>query len=131
MKEPGSPVLDGRTILLVEDEALIAMELEFGLEQLGAVVYGPIPNLVKARAAAAEGSFDAAILDVDLGGEDVFPVARELQEREVPFVFHTGHGQRFELTRDFPNAPVFKKPMSGEELARGVARLLAGQDPCA
>jgi DNA-binding NtrC family response regulator len=124
MTEADARILNGRTILLVEDEALIAMELEMVLEAYGAQIHGPIPDLASAKEAAETGRFDAAILDVDLCGEDVFPVAKVLQNRNVPFLFHTGHATRGELGEDYPDAPVCKKPMAGDQLARHLAALI-------
>ncbi len=124
MTEADARVLNGQTILLVEDEALIAMEIEMILEAFGARVHGPVPDLAEAVVAAETERFDAAVLDIDLGGEDVFPVARILQRREVPFLFHTGHGLRREIEQDFPQVPVCKKPMPGDRLARHLAALV-------
>lgn len=124
MTEVDAHILNGQTILLVEDEALIAMEIEMSLETFGANVYGPVPDLAEAVAAAETRRFDAAVLDIDLGGDDVFPVARILQRRRVPFLFHTGHGLRRELEQDFPEVPVCKKPMRGDQLARHLAALV-------
>jgi DNA-binding response OmpR family regulator len=124
LHEADARKLKGLTILLVEDEALIAMELEMVLEAFGAIVRGPVPDLDAALAAARDERFDAAVLDIDLGGEDVFPVAEVLQSRHVPFLFHTGHGLRHELAQDYPEVPVCAKPMPGERLARHVAALL-------
>lgn len=122
--EVDTHVLNGQTILLVEDEALIAMEIEMSLEAAGAKVYGPVPDLAGAVAAAQAERFDAAVLDIDLGGEEVFPVARILLRRRVPFLFHTGHGLRRDLEQEFPEAPVCKKPMPGDQLARHIAALV-------
>lgn len=124
MDEADPGALRGQTILLVEDEALIAMEIEMVLDSLGAHIVGPVPDLPEALAAAETGRFDAAVLDVDLGGEDVFPVAERLLRRRVPFLFHTGHGLRLEIARDFPDAPVCKKPIAAERLARHLAALV-------
>jgi DNA-binding response OmpR family regulator len=111
-------------VLLVEDEALIAMELEMALENAGAVVVGPVYSLPTALEAARATELAAAVLDVDLGGRDVFPVADLLLARGVPFVFHTGHGRRLVLGRDYPDAPVCKKPTSGERVVRVLAATL-------
>lgn len=119
----GDPAkLADRRILLVEDEILIAIELEMALEDAGAVVVGPIPGLAAAIEAARTADVAAAILDIDLAGHDVFPAADILRARGVPFVFHTGHGRRVELGHDYPAVPVCKKPMSGDR----VVRILAG-----
>jgi DNA-binding response OmpR family regulator len=120
----GQETLRGRRVLVVEDEALVAMELEYKLEAAGAVVYGPAASLPEAIAAAEEEHLEAAILDVDLGGLDVFPVADMLKARGVPFLFYTGHGRRTALAGDYPDAPVCQKPLSSDEVLRVLAKLL-------
>ena len=116
--------LSGRTILLVEDEALIAMDLEMTLEDAGAEVVGPVTSLEDAVAQAGTGAFDAAILDIDLRGEDVFPAAEALQGRGVPFVFHSGHGARAELLARFPDAGLIEKPASPEAVVAALTDVL-------
>jgi DNA-binding response OmpR family regulator len=112
----------GKRILVVEDEALVAFELQLSLEDEGAEVIGPAQSLMTAfEAVTHEPNIDLAVLDVDLGGEDVYPVAEVLLRRRVPFVFHTGHGSRSELTALFPGTTTFIKPTLPETL---IAHLL-------
>jgi CheY-like chemotaxis protein len=125
IKEADPDLLQGQKILLVEDEALVGMDLQMQLEMAGAETIGPIPSLEEAVSAATEGMFAAAILDIDLRGKDVFPAADQLKRRGIPFVFHTGHGRRTELTDDYPSVPVCKKPVNGDKLLRVLAGLLA------
>jgi CheY-like chemotaxis protein len=125
LREADPALLKGRTVLVVEDEALVGMELQFELEHAGADVIGPIPTLTEAISAATEKTFAAAILDIDLRGQDVFPAADHLKTRDIPFLFHTGHGRRVELTEGYPGVPVCKKPMSTERLLRVLAGLLS------
>lgn len=117
-------VLRGRRILVVEDEALVAMELEFKLQAAGAQVFGPAASLPDAMTAADQDGLEAAILDVDLRGLDVFPVADKLKARGVPFLFYTGHGRREALAGDYPDAPVCQKPLSSDEVLRVLAQLI-------
>ena len=117
------PSLEGVTVLLVEDQALIALELQMELEMAGATVIGPVANLSDAVAAAEAGGFAVAILDIDLVGEDVFPVADILVERGVPFVFHTGHGIKADLAQSY-EAPVCIKPLPGDAIIRALAQLI-------
>ena len=116
------PSLEGVTVLLVEDQALIAMELQTELEMAGATVIGPIGRLADAVAAARAGGFAVAILDIDLVGEDVFPAADILVERGVPFVFHTGHGSKADLAESY-EAPVCIKPLPGKAIVRVLSGL--------
>ena len=116
--------LDGRRVLVVEDEVIVALELSMELEDRGAVVAGPAHSLSEAIALAEAGGIEAAILDVDLQGLDVYPVAERLMAAGVPFVFHTGHGDRGELKARFGGAPVCIKPTLSEELVTILAGLL-------
>ena len=119
-------LLDGCRLLIVEDETMLAMELEFAFQDAGAEVIGPATSLRDGLALAGDRSIaiDAAILDVDLRGQDVFPIAQRLRERGVPFLFHTGHATRQDLEGRFPGAPVCVKPTMTEDLIAVLARLI-------
>ena len=110
--------LAGIRVLLVEDEVLIAMDIEAELQDRGATVWGPVTRLSDGIPVASDAStrFDAAILDVNLRGEDVFPIAEALSGRGIPFLFHTGHGETIELQARFAGAPVCNKPIQTEQL---------------
>ncbi|MEE4209895.1 MAG: hypothetical protein V2I43_11570 [Parvularcula sp.] len=123
-REGDPALLNGHTVLLVEDEALVGMALQLDLESAGAQVIGPIPSLEEGLSAATDAPFAVAILDIDLRGKDVFPVADQLLARDIPFLFHTGHGRRTELTNGYPGVPVCKKPMNSQKLLRVLAGLL-------
>jgi CheY-like chemotaxis protein len=84
--------LEGLRVLVVEDEFLVATLIEDMLTSAGCVVSGPIPRLAQALDAVHRGTFDAAVLDVDLAGDRIDPVADVLSQRNVPFVFVTGYG---------------------------------------
>lgn len=109
--------LRGKRVLVVEDEPIVAMHLEDMLEDLGCEVAGSYARLEEARAAAAVGDFDLAILDVNLGGTESFPVAEVLSTRGVPFVFATGYGGR---ETPFPQARTVTKPYRQEDLERAL-----------
>src|SRR5579863_9662257 len=97
-------------VLVVEDDGLVAMTLEDLIEDLGAEVAGSVGSVRDALAWLESGAtFDAALLDVKLGAEFVFPVAEALTERGVAFAFSTGYGE----TPDprFREAPVLGKPI--------------------
>ena len=86
-------MLAGRRILVVEDQFIIALELERVLKQAGCVVIGPVARLKKAIELARLEVMDFAILDVNLFGEKVFPVADILETRGIPFLLTTGYGE--------------------------------------
>ena len=98
-----------RAILIVEDEPLIAMMLEDFLDSLGHTVVGTVESVRDAQAAVAEGGFDVAILDVNLKGENVWPVATRLREKGIPFVIATG-GHVDPPPPEFAHVPVIEKP---------------------
>jgi DNA-binding response OmpR family regulator len=98
-----------RSILVVEDEPLIAMMLEDFLETLGHRVHASCESVDEAVAEAEKGGFDVAILDVNLGGENAWPVARKLREKQIPFVIATG-GHVDPPPSEFANVPVIQKP---------------------
>ncbi|MCD7059166.1 response regulator [Pelagibacterium xiamenense] len=112
--ETGS--IDGARVLVVEDDILIALELAENLAQGGAIVEGPYHTLGDAMDAARATGIDLALLDIDLEGEEVFPVARILRKRGVPFMFHTGHADREILRTDFRDVPVANKPAEARRL---------------
>lgn len=86
--------LNGRRVLVVEDESLVAMLLETILEDMGCTPVGPASSVAEGLTMAAdEPELDAALLDVNVAGSQVFPVAAALTARGVPFVFSTGYGE--------------------------------------
>jgi CheY-like chemotaxis protein len=102
-------------VLLVEDEGLVALMLEDLLEDLGCEVAASLASVRSALAwIEAGGSADMALLDVNLSGEAVFPVADALSERGVPFVFATGYGEGHDPR--FKGAPLLGKPIRQERL---------------
>jgi DNA-binding response OmpR family regulator len=119
------PALDGRRILIVEDEAMLALDLSFAMQDLGAVVVGPVSRLRPALDLAGRDPPDAAVLDVDLAGEAVFPLADRLLAEGVPILFHTGHHDPHELARRYAGARVCPKPTDAERVALAVCDLLA------
>lgn len=86
--------LSGRRVLIVEDESLVAMLLETILEDMGCTPVGPASTVAEGLSmVAADAPLDAALLDVNVAGSQVFPVAQALKDRGVPFVFSTGYGE--------------------------------------
>ncbi len=112
----------GRRILVVEDEYVLAQDLRLELEDAGAEVLGPAPSVAEALALLArEAPPDAAILDVNLGGELVFPVAEALRERGVPFMFATGY-DRSSLPPAYADVPRCEKPFDVGRCLRALFR---------
>ena len=86
--------LTGRRVLIVEDESLVAMLLETILEDMECIPVGPASNIDDGEVLARDtADLDAALLDVNVAGRQVFPVAEILKARGVPFVFSTGYGE--------------------------------------
>ena len=86
-------MLSGRRVLVVEDESLVAMLLETILEDMGCTPVGPAATVEDGLALLETEQLDAALLDVNVAGRQVFPVAEALKARGVPFVFSTGYGE--------------------------------------
>jgi len=113
-----------RSILVVEDEPLIAMMLEDFLETLGHKVHASCESVDEAVAQAEKGGFDIAIVDVNLGGETAWPVARKLREKQIPFVIATG-GHVDPPPSEFANVPVIQKPYTVDRVTPALEAALA------
>ena len=104
--------LQGRRVLVIEDESLVAMLLETILDDMGCAVVGPESNIDDGLiSATTEPSLDAALLDVNVAGREVFPVAEALKARGVPFVFSTGYGEAG-LPDHWRGHPTIQKPFT-------------------
>ncbi len=114
-------------VLLVEDEALVGLMMEQVLADFGAEVDGPVGNLPQALARAGSASLDCAILDVNLDGAAVYPVADVLADRGIPFVFLTGYDAGVVEGRH-ARAPVLQKPVEAAALRTTLATLLAPRE---
>jgi PAS domain S-box-containing protein len=102
-------------VMVVEDETFVAMVLMEQLKEMGLSVIGPFTNIAEATTAIGTNEIDAAILDVNLGGKFVYPVAELLAARQIPFVFITGYGQE-SIERRFGDTLVIEKPVELEVL---------------
>jgi PAS domain S-box-containing protein len=107
----------GWKVLVVEDEALVAMMIQEFLTECGHSVIGPISRASEALLAAKEGDFDTAILDINLGDGMAYPVAEVLSARGIPFVFVTGY-EADTVDDRFSDAPVLQKPIERQMLQR-------------
>jgi CheY-like chemotaxis protein len=104
-----------RRVLVVEDELMIRMLLEDMLGELGYTVTAEAARLEEALEAAKNADFDLAILDVNLNGQPISPVADALVARGMPFVFATGYGERG-LPEPYRDRPTLKKPFQMDGL---------------
>jgi CheY-like chemotaxis protein len=114
--------LAGRRVLIVEDEALVAMLVEDALLDAGAEVIGPVATVADALEVLKAQIPEAAVLDLNLAGETSTPVADELAKRGVPFVVATGYGADG-LPPGHANVPVLAKPYDPADLTAALARL--------
>jgi PAS domain S-box-containing protein len=115
--------LQGKRILIVEDEPLVAMELESNLTAAGCEVIGPAGTLEQAKSLVAQREFDAALVDVNLAGHTVDEIAAALTQKNCPFAFVTGYG-REALPRGFQDAVLLGKPFGGTQVLAAVEVLL-------
>jgi DNA-binding LytR/AlgR family response regulator len=116
--------LRGRRLLVVEDDYMVAVELARSLEEMGAQVIGPVGSVKDALAMVemADARVDAAVLDINLHDERVYPVADALAGRGVPFVFVTGY-DALAIPEPYVSwAPRLQKPVDKALLARALVR---------
>lgn len=111
--------LDGCRVLIVEDEALVAMLLEDILDDLGCKVAGSASNVAKALELVRDNDLDCAVIDLNLGDETSRPVADALAAKGVPFIIVSGYGEGG-VRSDFPTAVVVGKPFQAEDLRRAL-----------
>ncbi|HEX7761089.1 MAG TPA: hypothetical protein VF459_16405, partial [Caulobacteraceae bacterium] len=115
----------GMKILVVEDSVLLAIELESGLTEAGADVVGVAATLEEAQAMLTL-TFDVAVLDANLNGESVTPVAAVLASRGVPFIFATGYRDA-DITTEAFSAPVVRKPYNVHQIAAALVQAVGDQ----
>ena len=122
---PGHGASASKRVLVVEDELMIRMLLEDMLSELGYTVAAQAARIDEALDAAKNVAFDVAILDVNLNGETIVPVAEALDARGMPFVFATGYADAV-LPEAFRNRPMLKKPFQADGLNRSLQMALSG-----
>ncbi|MGO4352759.1 HWE histidine kinase domain-containing protein [Rhizobium sp. RAF36] len=130
--QPGSPAiaeaafkpLDRMSVLLVEDQSLIAMDTEELLRSIGAEEVSIAANVATALKILTEGSPDCAVLDLNLGSSTSEEVAKELEKRGIPYVFATGYRDGVHIPADFATIPVVRKPVSQAALSSAVGTAL-------
>lgn len=124
----GQNSVRGKRVLVVEDWLVVAQEIETLLTDLGCTVVGAVPRLEAALEFARNEPLDAAVLDVNLNDEEVFPVADELLLRGIPFLFMTGYDEQA-LPPEFREWPRLEKPFSAEEFSRSLRKAIAMGPP--
>lgn len=113
----------GIKVLVVEDEGLVAMMIESALETLGCDLVSSVARIPQALEIAGTAEIDFAVLDVNVNGQPIFPVAEILRKRGIPFLFSTGYGASG-LPDAFSGHQVLSKPFSEEELQQKMALAL-------
>jgi DNA-binding response OmpR family regulator len=104
-------------VLVVEDEMLLAMVVEDTLVDFGCEVVGPVARVADGVRIANSARLDGAILDINVAGASVFPVARELAQRNIPFVFVSGYGED-NLPQEWRGRPRLQKPVDPRDLVQ-------------
>jgi CheY-like chemotaxis protein len=116
--------LTGRRILVVEDEYFLADDIERALRALGAEVIGPVGNVGDALSILERGGvLHGAVLDVNVRDQRIFPIARGLTSRHVPFVFTTGY-DKGTIGAEFEHVPLWEKPIDIAAMLRGLGGLI-------
>jgi len=123
-RPPGAakPDLNGRRILVVEDSPVIGPFTADLLSELGCEVLGPAPNMAAARELVEAGEFDAALIDIHIRGERVFPLCEMLEAQGVPFVFTSGYADR-QMPEKWEDRPRVQKPYTLEQIEKALSAL--------
>ncbi|TAJ83982.1 MAG: response regulator [Reyranella sp.] len=123
-KGRGLSSLEGRTVLVVEDDPAIGLDLRMALTRVGAVIVGPAGSVAAAFAALADQAVDAAILDIRLkNNELVFAVADALAALRIPFVFASGRSAAL-MPLKHSDRPFFDKPFQSAEVVEALSQLV-------
>lgn len=123
--KPDQPIsaLLGVRVLVVEDEMMVALFIEDTLRELGCNVLEPAHTLSDAQARIEDHEIDAAVLDINIAEDEVYPVAERLASRGVPFVFATGYALE-SIQEEWRNRPVVRKPYHAEQLRAALEQAL-------
>jgi CheY-like chemotaxis protein len=113
----------GCRVLVVEDEAIVSMLIEDMLLDLGIEVVGPVSKMSEALALAPEIDVDAAVLDINIGGQLTYPIADALQARNIPVVFATGYGAAA-LPERYRGTPTVHKPFDRQHFEAAISAAL-------
>jgi two-component SAPR family response regulator len=115
--------LQGTRVLIVEDNFVVANALKYLIDGYGGSVSAMVPTLERAYEALAAARVDIAVLDINLNGTSVVPLAEHLRAKGVPFVFLTGYGDEALLPEHLRGEPRFDKPVEAERLVRAMLSL--------
>lgn len=115
--------LPGLRVLLVEDDILVSMLIEDFLVEFGCMIVGPADRVPLGEVLAASEEIDVALLDVNIAGFDVYPVAERLVVRGIPFAFVTGYKARYPR-RQYQERPTLQKPVDRTSLERVIRTAL-------
>ncbi len=118
--------LNGISVLVVEDDPLLLLELEYILADAGAEIVGICHSLSEALELAEVDGLNAAILDFRIGRETIAPVARKLEERGTPFIFYTGQSVSEPSLAEWCSHPIIEKPAKPCAIVAAIAGLLDG-----
>lgn len=116
------------SVLIVEDEPLIAWMLEDLVISLGLDVVGPFPSIGQASSTLQEVTPEIALLDVNLLDGEIYPLADQLDGRHVPLIFHTANAKSGGLKMRYQGAQVLAKPSNPQHLARAIGTARGGSD---
>ena len=119
-----TPALAGRRILIVEDSPVVGPFTVDLLAELGCEVVGPAPNMAAARELVEAASFDAALMDIHIRGERVFPLCEMLDSRGIPFVFTSGYAD-WQMPEKWDDRPRLHKPYTVEQVEEALGALFA------
>jgi CheY-like chemotaxis protein len=122
-----SAALAGRRVLVVEDEWIVASELDDELTEMGCRVIGPVPSVREAMDIMKEQPLDVALVDIELGEDTGYPIAHALQARNIPVVFLTGYNLAA-LASEFRHLRCLEKPVGARGLAAALTAALTDAD---
>jgi CheY-like chemotaxis protein len=122
-EQPASADLTGKRILLVEDSPVVGPFTAELLEELGCEVVGPAPNMAAARELVDSGGFDAALMDIHIRGERVFPLCEVLEAKHLPFVLTSGYAD-WQMADKWADRPRLQKPYKLDQVRQALSEAL-------
>jgi len=120
----------GEGWLIVEDEELVAVLIEDAIAELGLTTIGPADRVVKALALLDRHHPQGALLDINIAGEEVYPVAAALRDRKIPFAFLTGYGES-SVIAGYATRPVLQKPFMAGQIEAVIRQMVAETESAA